>query len=141
MIPAPILLTPSCRARYCLLGLHLTAVGVVALLPRPWSLGALAVIALHLLWALRPRLQVASLQALPEGKVAIFMANGERLEAELLPSSRITAWLMVLHLRHGTGRQDLVLWPDSAPQEVLRQWRVWLRWELPAQRKRQTSVP
>lgn len=135
------LLSPSLRVRYCLLLLHFAAFGVAALLPRPWFFLAWAVIALHLPWVLRARQQVVSLQVLPEGKIAVFMLNGKRLDAELLPSSRITSWLMVLHLRHDEGRIDLLVLPDSAPAEALRQWRVWLRWDLPAQRNRQASVP
>ncbi|SFN33841.1 hypothetical protein SAMN05660284_01247 [Formivibrio citricus] len=133
MIPAPLLLSPSRFARYGLIGLHLAAAGVACLLPMPWRAAALAAVILHGLWhCLRSTPEVISLQALPEGRVAVFMASGERLEAECLPSSRIVSKLIVLHLRHAAGRQDVLLWPDCAPAEILRQWRVWLRWGLPA---------
>lgn len=73
-----------------------------------------------------------SLQALADGRVALIGADGAQHEADLLPSSRVMGWLVVLHLRHPAGREQVVLWPDSAPAEVLRQWRVWLRWQVPA---------
>lgn len=129
---------PSRHARYSLIGLHLAAAGVACLLPLPWKTGALAAIAMYLVWNYRLQNQIVSLQALPEGRIAVFMASGEQIETDVLPSSRVISWLMVLHLRHDAGRYNLVLWPDSAPAEILRQWRVWLRWGLPAvQRKMQ----
>ena len=46
----------------------------------------------------------------------------------LLPSSVVTDVLIVLHLKSQQKKLAVVLWPDSASSEVLRQWRVWLRW-------------
>ena len=52
-------------------------------------------------------------------------------EAEILPSSYASDWLVVVNLR-GSGRRSrsLVLLPDCAAAEELRRLRVWLRWRL-----------
>ena len=52
-------------------------------------------------------------------------------EAEVLPSSYVSSWLVVVNLGAGGRRgRSLVLLPDCAPAEDLRQLRVWLRWRL-----------
>ncbi len=50
-------------------------------------------------------------------------------EAEILPSSYVSDWLVVVNLgaRDGRGR-SLVLLPDCVAAEELRRLRVWLRW-------------
>ncbi len=54
--------------------------------------------------------------------------SGERRmeEMQLLPSSYVTSWLIILHFRKpGTSRVTVVLLPDSLPKE---QWhRLWIR--------------
>ena len=52
-------------------------------------------------------------------------------EAEVLPSSYASDWLVVVNLR-GSGQRgrSLVLLPDCAAAEELRRLRVWLRWRL-----------
>ena len=64
-----------------------------------------------------------------EGGFQLFDAQGGELSAHLLPSSVVTPLLIVLHFEDEFKHKiNLVLWPDSAPAESLRQWRVWLRW-------------
>ena len=52
-------------------------------------------------------------------------------EAEILPSSYVSSWLVVVNLDAGDGRsRSLVLPPDRAAAEELRQLRIWLCWRL-----------
>lgn len=57
--------------------------------------------------------------------------SGQWREAEILPSSYASGWLIVVNLR-GSGKRhrSLVLLPDAAAAEELRRLRVWLRWRL-----------
>ena len=52
-------------------------------------------------------------------------------EGEILPSSYASDWLVVVNLRaSGRRGRSLVLLPDCAAAEELRQLRIWLRWRL-----------
>jgi hypothetical protein len=52
-------------------------------------------------------------------------------EATLLPDAYVSRWLIVLNLAEGGRRsQSVVLLPDSAPADALRQLRVWVRWRI-----------
>jgi hypothetical protein len=52
-------------------------------------------------------------------------------EAEILPSSYVSSWLVVVNLDAGGRRgRSLVLLPDCAAAEELRQLRIWLCWRL-----------
>ena len=56
---------------------------------------------------------------------------GQWLDAEILPGSYVSGWLIVLILgAGGRRRRALVLLPDAAATEELRRLRVWLRWRL-----------
>jgi toxin CptA len=58
-------------------------------------------------------------------------AMGQWHEAEVLPGSYVSGWLMVVILgTSGARRRSLVLLPDSAAAGDLRRLRVWLRWRL-----------
>lgn len=52
--------------------------------------------------------------------------SGQWQEAEILPGSYVSDWLIVLNMRN----RSLVLLPDCAPADELRRLRVWLRWRL-----------
>lgn len=57
--------------------------------------------------------------------------SGQWQEAEVLPSSYTSDWLVVVNLRGSDRRhRALVLLPDCAAAEELRRLRVWLRWRL-----------
>ncbi|WP_027468143.1 protein YgfX [Deefgea rivuli] len=75
---------------------------------------------------------IAVLVAQASGEVELLDLQGNVELMRLLPTSVVTSGLMVLHLQGENRRRVLVLWPDSAPAETLRQWRVWLRWVWPA---------
>jgi len=52
-------------------------------------------------------------------------------EAEILPGSYVSGWLIVVILGAGARRRrSLVLLTDAAEAEELRRLRVWLRWRL-----------
>ncbi len=136
MIPPALHIAPSRLARRWLLILHLAAAGTALLLPVFWCFTALLFVLIHFAWSHHPPLPPDYLQVLPDGRVAITRAGADQQQADILPSSLITAWLIVLHLRTDTNRQYLLLWPDSADRDALRQWRAWLRWSLPALRRR-----
>ncbi len=55
---------------------------------------------------------------------------GQWHEAEILPGSYVSNWLLVVMLRAGGRRRALVLLPDASSSEELRRLRVWLRWRL-----------
>lgn len=135
MTPAFLHLISSRQARFGLAVLHVAAVLVALVLPLPWCVAVLLGVLAH--WLRRPVQQPVYLQALPDGQVEVTWQDGARWQMTFLPSSVITPWLIVLQLSGENGRVYLTLWPDSAKRDVLRQWRVWLRWHLPAIKRRQ----
>ncbi|KAF0814217.1 hypothetical protein IGB42_01114 [Andreprevotia sp. IGB-42] len=111
---------------------HGAALLVALLLPWGWMMAALVLVAIS---AWRVRKAAAGpqrLDVLADGQLRVGWADGRSADAGLLPASRVTAWLTVLQLQLPQQRCVLVLWPDSAPADTLRQWRVWLRWHWPA---------
>lgn len=132
MIPTPMPIQCSRLAKWWLWGWHGLAAGVTLLLPFPWW-GLLGLIAGSLYWRLlRDPYWFTQLQALADGRVLLTWASGEQDEATIVAGGLVTPWLIVLPLHCEQGKRlRLLLWPDSAPAEILRQWRVWLRWCWP----------
>lgn len=139
MTPPELRIIPSHMARHGSLVLHLLAASTALLLPLIWSIPALLFVLAHFIWDRRRPALPCDLQILPDGRVSLIRCNMPTQSADILPSSLITSWLMVLHLRTDAGRIHLSLWPDSAERDALRQWRVWLRWSLPTLRRRLTE--
>jgi hypothetical protein len=130
MSPAPLVLLPSRWERRWLYLSHCGA--AFACLFSPWLWAITLVVAFSLFRSLRrPRLVVVSLQALTGGEIRLTLADGQSQDGQLLPSSRVLGAVMILHLQCDAQRIHLLLWPDSAKAESLRQWRVWLRWQWP----------
>ena len=124
------------------LALALTLMAGVALacawisLPGPAFLAVAAGIGLawmfHLTQALqRGRRAARALELSEQGPPRWQDGSGRWHDAEILPSSYVSDWLIVINLR-GNGRRgrSLVLLPDGAAAEELRRLRVWLRWRL-----------
>ena len=66
-----------------------------------------------------------------KGGVRFEDGQGEWQDAEILPDSYVSGWLIVVNLgAGGRRRRSLVLLPDAAAAEDLRHLRVWLRWRL-----------
>lgn len=140
MTPPELQISPSRIAQRYFVLLHLIAIIVALSLPWLWCGVAWGATILHYF---RMRSFVsgsARLQALPEGQVVLVDGQGAGQKVNILPSSLVTSWLLVLHLQADSGKIALVMWPDSADEADLRRWRVWLRWTLPAMKRRIASA-
>ena len=93
-------------------------------------------IALAWAWHLARVLQrgpgsVRALELAAQGNARWQDGSGQWHEAEILPSSYVSGWLVVVNLSGGGGRRrSLVLLPDCIVAEEMRRLRVWLRWRL-----------
>ncbi|WP_373975050.1 hypothetical protein NT239_15645 [Chitinibacter sp. SCUT-21] len=132
MLPAILKLNPVSRwQRGFLLSMHLLA-GVNAWwMSWPMALALDGVLVLSLFWQWRRENLVSSIQCLPDGVMQVQLSEGTSHLMELQPSSVLTAQVLVLHLKGENKRINFVVWPDSADAEVLRQWRIYLRWMWP----------
>jgi toxin CptA len=98
----------------------------------PVAAGIVLTWASHLAQALQRGGRAArALELDAQGRARWQDVSGQWQEAEILPSSYASDWLIVVNMR-GSGRRgrSLVLLPDSAAAEELRRLRVWLRWRL-----------
>ncbi len=78
------------------------------------------------------RLCVRALELGSDGSVLWQDGARQWHEAEILPSSYVSAWLMVVNLVGSDRRpRPVILLPDCAAAEELRGLRVWLRWQHP----------
>lgn len=136
MTPPELQISPSRRAQQCFVLLHLIAIIVALSLPWQWCSLAWGATILHYRLTISRLPGAGSLQALPDGQVLLGNEQGQIRRAEIQASSLVTTWLLVLHLRTDSRKISLVLWPDSADAASLRAWRVWLRWSLPAMKRR-----
>ncbi len=98
----------------------------------PVAAGIALAWASHLAQALQRGSRAAHALELDEhGRARWQDGSGQWQEAEVLPSSYASTWLVVVNLRAGgRGERSLVLLPDCAAAEELRRLRVWLRWRL-----------
>ncbi len=131
MTPPELQFHPSKYSRLYLLILHVVVIAVSLTLPLAWCVAALAATAGHFLWHRRNEPLSGALQALTDGRVILRLENREEVITEILPSSLVMAWLLVLHLHSDSGTRHIVLWPDCTDADTFRRWRIWLRWSLP----------
>ena len=93
-------------------------------------------IALAWAWHLARALQrgagtVRALELAAQGNARWQDGSGQWHQAEILPSSYVSSWLVVVNLGEvGRRGRSLVLLPDCAAAEELRRLRIWLRWRL-----------
>jgi hypothetical protein len=105
-------------------------------LPLPAFPPVAAGIALAWAWHLAQALQrgaggVRALELAATGDARWRDGSGKWHEAEILSSSYVSNWLVVVNLSPDGGRgRSLVLLPDCAVAEELRRLRVWMRWRL-----------
>lgn len=125
-----------------ILALALTVIAGTALacawisLPRlalaPIALG----IALAWVWHIAQALQrspsaLHTLEINATGGARCEDGRGRWREADILPDSYVSSWLIVLILGiNGRRYRSLVLLPDAATAEQLRRLRTWLRWRV-----------
>jgi toxin CptA len=135
MSPAPLVLIPSLWERRWLYFSH-AAAALACVFFSPWLWAITLVVAFSLYRSIyhSPPMPY-SVMALPDGSIRLILADGKELDAGLQSSSRVLGGLIILHLLADTQRINLLLWPDSAPSESLRQWRVWLLWQWPVLRR------
>lgn len=136
MVPVPLQINPVSKWRrgFLLLIFLLAEITCIACISMQalWVIGLLAILPIILIFYWRQPEPVQGLIAQASGEIELQNRQGERQFMQLLPSTVVTPLLIILHLK-GTGRrQSVVLWPDSASAESLRQWRVWLRWIWPS---------
>lgn len=116
-----------------LLAIHSAALAVVFAVPLDWYwravlaaavlVGSLYAFLVHVLY-LAPR-AVREATWGSDGTWSLKLVSGERIEAYLLPSTYVTAWLLVLNFRCGRWRRPvLVILPDALDSDLLRRLRV-----------------
>ena len=94
----------------------------------PVALGIILAWGWHLAQA---RSAVRILELSETGAVRYQDGRGLWQEADILPGSYVSVWLIVVMLGRGGRRaRPLVLLADSAAAEDLRRLRAWLRWRL-----------
>ncbi len=79
----------------------------------------------------RPKYWVERLEIDPNGEAVVFV-NHACYKARLLSGSLITPFLCLLHWQTEDFHCYQYLFPDSAPQDVLRRIRVWAWWQQPS---------
>lgn len=133
MLPAVLHINPASKwQRGFLLSMHTLALLNAWWLAWPSALLVSGAVLASLWWHWRQLPPVQQIQCLASGEQEVTLRNGIKCAMRILPTSVLTAHVLVLHLR-GEGKSVyLVLWPDSANAEVLRQWRVYLRWIWPS---------
>ena len=105
-------------------------------LPRPAFAPTAAGIALAWAWHFASALHwrsaaIRTLELSATGAARCQDGLAQWRDAEILPGSYVSRWLIVVVLGAGGQRQPaLVLLPDCAAPEELRRLRVWLRWRL-----------
>ncbi|AOX99044.1 protein YgfX [Jeongeupia sp. USM3] len=123
-------LRPSRLRRRLAVVVGLAAIASAAASPWPWNLAGAVWLAIAA-WFERRRVAPAGIAARDDGTVVLEWPDGLTTPARILPSSRVGLWLVALRLDGAHGRSSLLLWPDSADAETLRQWRIWLCWARP----------
>lgn len=130
--PLDLELTPSRYLLYYLIALHGLAI-VALLMPMhlPDAVRGLLVVAVTagLLWQIyRYRRQWRVISRLiwrTDGSWDYWSGERQMEGMQLLPSSYVTSWLIILHLRKpGNSRVTVVLLPDSLPPDIRHQLRI-----------------
>lgn len=110
---------------------HVLAAGCVIGLPWAWPLQCLLLFLLGLsLSSVLRTPKIRGLRLAAGGRLACRFADGEPVEACLLPDTVAFGQLIVLRMRLGDARTitSLALLPDSMSANQFRLLRLWLRW-------------
>ncbi len=93
-------------------------------------------VVLALVWHIPDALQrgvrgVRALELSADGNARWQDGTGQWHEGRILPTSYVCGWLVVMNLGgNAHAARSVVLLPDCAAAEDLRQLRVWLRWRF-----------
>lgn len=136
--PIAVALRPSRLLTLVLGAVGLGAMALVWTMPLPVALQALLMLAIvasagDAVWRyawLRAPQSIQQLEVNHKGALRCLMPAHDWQAAQVLGSSTVTPWLTVLNLRLEGRRfaRHVVLLPDMAEHDTLRQLRVWLRW-------------
>jgi toxin CptA len=130
-------LSPSPTLAALLVAMHAAAAAcALAYLPGWWAAALTAALVASLAFhlrrdaLLRARDAVVELAVGDAGRCELGTRGGEVLEGRVLGSSVVSPLLIVVNVGLDAGRahKSVVVMPDSAPAEDLRELRVWLRY-------------
>ncbi len=129
-LPVTLSLKPSRILAVALTIAHALAAAGMALtrLPAPAKLMLGLFIALSLVRWLRWR-PTPSLTLKADGGLEIARRDGSRREAQVLPSTTVFPWLIVLSFRVDGEKESLPLPVDALGIEAHRHLRLWLKWK------------
>ena len=78
---------------------------------------------------LLPSKSIVSFSIMPDGSVTWVDRGGRMASAVIIRTGWVSEYLVILRFQGADAvREWLILLPDSAGREALRQLRVWLRW-------------
>ena len=109
----------------------------VAFVAEAWAAWALAILLCTSGWLGARRLglgagrgEAAAIRLRPDGSAACRGLHSDWIDCTVLPSSAVTSWLVVLHLRplDGGRRVNLPILADALDPDGFRRLRVMLRW-------------
>lgn len=129
------MLRPSRHLATLLIAVHFLTLTVLCLLPLVWwAKWAMACcvgasLAYYLARDAYLRLPVSCVVLQFEAEHCLLTCkDGTTIKGVLLARSTVMPCLLVLTLRSSRGSRSVLILPDAASQEALRELRVWLRW-------------
>jgi hypothetical protein len=138
MLVQRIAVTPSVLLAIAVCAVHLSAAGLLWLLPVP-ALGKslfTLIIAFSLVFllardvALHSAHAIVALEIKDDGAISFETRSGAWVECTLLASSYVSPRLTILNLRPGRGKRTrrVIIVPDNVDSHDFRVLRTWLRW-------------
>lgn len=138
MKPIHLVLQPSRMLTVLLLSVSLAACLILLCMPVLSWLKALAILLIGLatIWHVAKNAllllskSIIKLELTSEAEFFVTQRDGQKIKAEVLTTSFVAWYLVMLNLKLPDGRlaRHVVLMPDMLDGEAFRQLRVWLRW-------------
>lgn len=138
MKPIHLVLQPSRMLTVLLLSVSLAACLILLCMPVLSWLKALAILLISLatIWHVAKNAllllskSIIKLELTSEAEFFVTQRDGQKIKAEVLTTSFVAWYLVMLNLKLPDGRlvRHVVLMPDMLDGEAFRQLRVWLRW-------------
>ena len=142
MKPVQLVLQPSRMLTVILLSISLLACLIMLFMPVPLWLKASAILLISLatVWHMAQNVllllpgSIIKLELTVNAELFVTQKDGQKIRAEVLPTSFVAWYLVLLNLRLPESRlaRHIVLVSDMLDGEAFRQLRVWLRWGHPA---------